>query len=144
MFCPYVLRSWESQGPYQLLPHDDWAQLSFPGQSMLEFSAVGPTVCSLNLCIANRGVHPFEGAVRIWNLRGGPRESHTSPHSGYPYELSEVDAVAFVETPVQAGDVYAINGRYVHAVSGSSQGSVRVTMATTMACLGGDEIIYWS
>jgi hypothetical protein len=142
-FCPLIIRSWDGHGEYQLRPHDDTAQLSYPPQKDFEFTKVAPTVGAVNICLENA---TNSGSLRVWNSRPDRDERHRLDiqFSGYPYPQNVLDKFQYLEVPIFAGDLYVINGRYVHAVVGGAQFSPRTTMASMLGYIDAQTAIYWS
>lgn len=131
----YIARRWLGKGKFSLSPHDDFAQLTFPPQSELTFFAPQPTVCNLNLCIKNDGVDSGGGKLVIWDWRPDTDDRHRYgvQFSGFPYPEEALAGVEKVEIDINPGDLYAINGRFVHAVTDSPPHKQRVTIATMLA-----------
>jgi len=144
-FCPMVLRSWHGTGNYSLLPHEDVSQLGHAPQAELEFARAKPTLGNINICLANFD-EPEHGAVRLWNFapEAAERARLGIDSSGYPYPNSALKGRAWVQVPVFPGDVYVINGKYVHAVTGGPVGGQRVTLASMMTFIDDTQCIHWT
>lgn len=140
-----VFRCWTGDGKYALKPHDDWAQTGFPGHEQLECMSIWPTVVSVNYCIANN-CSPPAGSLRIWDFRPEPddRLGHESPYHGYPYCVADLSRYEAHDVEIRAGDVFFINGRYVHAVVGG-QTELRISHAHFIALTRNDSgVISWA
>lgn len=139
-----VVRSWTGQGAYQLSPHDDWAQVSFPDQADLEISKIWPTVVSCNVCLENSYDAP-QGGLRVWDFQPSEadRVGHDSLWHGYPYDEESLNGIESRDFEIRKGDLYFINGRHVHAVLDGAGVGERTTFAMTMGRVGSD-VIHWA
>jgi hypothetical protein len=139
-----VLRSWSGDGEYAVLPHEDMAQLMDPLQSGFEIQKVaytGNRAISVNMCFASDSK---SGQVQVWDLK--PKQFHRRKFNvestGYPYPASLIENVECVEYAPKVGDIYCINGEYLHAVKRSS--GFRLAGAFCFGRVSPSEVLYWT
>ncbi len=144
--CGFVMRSWSDQGVYSLNPHDDEAQCTDPIQVGFEIqdAARAHPLMAVNICLENgQG-----GRLRMWNMHPSPvtRAMLGLENTGSPYPNELLANVDYFDVQINAGDLYAFDGRFVHAVTQlvSTAKSERATLAFLMAHLGNAETIRWS
>lgn len=142
---PMVMRAWQGSGDFSLLPHEDVSQLGHGPQQPIEFTRAQPTVGNINICLDNFA-SAEQGAVRLWDFSpdAAQRQRLGIDTSGYPYPLEVLARSASVQVPIFAGDIYVINGKYVHAVTGGSAGGRRVTLAAMLAFTDAQTCLHWS
>jgi hypothetical protein len=123
----FVIRQWDGSGAYALQPHEDLAQLSSPLQIGFEIQQCDRVV-ALNACLCN---DIGAGEVIMWNTR--PSEQVRSrlglKYSGYPYPLDYLQGIQSFKLTIATGDVYIINGAFVHAVLAVGRQSERISAA---------------
>jgi hypothetical protein len=142
------ISSWEGHGTYALEPHEDVGQLRDPGQRGFEAQQVADyTVVAVNVY----PVVPREGgALRVWNLLPDDkfRETLGIEHSGYPYPSEMLRHSASLDVELGTGDLIAMNGGMVHAVSApvpdeDSTGPARLSMNFFLGYINRNTIVYW-
>jgi hypothetical protein len=138
--------SWNGPTEYILLPHDDIGQLYDERQASFEIqrARLGP-VAAANFypLVKGRG-----GEVRLWNLRPDQttREHLGIGQSGYFYSPSLLDGLDTLTVPVRTGDCLILDGRYIHAVLGSSDVDhlERITINCFFALISSNEYVWWT
>ena len=144
--CQFVMRKWTDTGSFSLKPHDDEAQCKDPRQSEFEIqeALAENALCAINICLQN----DEGGQLRIWNIRpdDATRARLGLETTGSPYPTELLADVPYVDIAIRPGDLYAFDGRYVHAVTqlGAGGGATRATLAFLLAHKGRDETIQWS
>lgn len=123
----FVFRSWENSDAYSLKPHEDMAQLADPRQAGFEIQNCR-RVLAANVCLQNG---TDGGQVVIWNVRpsAADRSRYHIDFTGHPYPESYVEQFDRIAFAVRPGDVFLLNSGFVHAVTGTTPGTVRVTAA---------------
>jgi len=138
----FVLRSWDGQGKYALLPHEDCAQLTDPKQIGFEVQKVAEhTMLGFNLCVCEPKAG---GEIIIWNSipDQATRVSLGVTNTGYPYPADVVNGVPFVGYMPKKGDLYCVNGNCLHAVNNSS--SFRLTISFNCGSIDEETAVYWT
>ena len=139
---PFVMRSLSNQEPFQLLPHEDVAQLKEPLQKGFEIQkAYDSTLVSTNVCIENG----IGGELVVWEYRPTleDRMHMHVEYSGYPYLEKNLDEFNSYKIPVYEGDIYFLNGSLVHAVKSNILGA-RSIISFFSSAISKQEILYWS
>jgi len=137
-----LVRSWEGDDDFALVPHEDASQCTDPIQAGFEAQEVARKhrVCSLNLCIANSS----GGELQLWNHVPTPAEKlelGTSIEGG-PYPTEFVKQMETTVVPVHPGDLYIFNGSYLHAVRAAA--SDRATISCLLGRLSASEVVTWT
>jgi len=136
---------WLGEGEFTLAPHEDFSQLSHPGQEGFEIQEV-ETPVAVNIYPF---VAPCAGRFRAYNIQPD-EESRTLlgvTHTGYPYPQESLECFEYIELQVESGDALLFNGRFVHGVRGSScEGSKERLLLNFFvgAKKGGNCIISWT
>ncbi|MEP0209657.1 MAG: hypothetical protein ABJ370_20215 [Paracoccaceae bacterium] len=147
--CQFVMRAWTDMGTFSLKPHDDEAQCNDSKQSGFEIQdaiAENP-LCAVNICLRNGP----GGLLRMWNIRPDDltRKRLGLETTGSPYPPEMLADIAHIDIKIAPGDLYAFDGRYVHAVTqledvaGQANAS-RATLAFLLAHKDRFETIQWS
>lgn len=136
---------WLGEGDFALAPHEDFSQLSHPGQHGFEIQEV-ETPVAFNLYPF---VAPCAGKFRAYNIQ--PDETTRARldvmYTGYPYPRESLDAFQHIDIQVESGDALLFNGRFVHGVLGSScEGSKERLLLNFFVGLkrGGNTVITWT
>ncbi|HVC19684.1 MAG TPA: hypothetical protein VNE16_06380 [Vicinamibacterales bacterium] len=141
---PFVMRSWRGAGTFALEPHDDGAQLRQQAQAGFEIQAITEApVVAMNICLENDG----DGQLHYWNVEPNEadRRAFGVEETGYPYPLRALDGVPKLVVPVERGDVYFFNGRFVHAVQALGTGhGYRSTISCLLGFRDPETVIYWA
>lgn len=141
--CHFVMRSWVDSGSFSLKPHDDEAQCKDPLQKGFEIQDALPenALCAVNICLQNEA----GGLLRLWNIHpdDAARAALGLELTGYPYPVELLNRVSYLDVEIRPGDLYAFDGRYVHAVTQLGQGgaATRTTLAFLLAHKGQNETI---
>ncbi len=139
-----TIRIWRGVGNFSLKPHDDFSQLRASEQRDFEVQAAsGYALMNLNLCIAG----PRDGgAVRIWNCLPSDEDKRRLGlyETGYPYPESALEDYEYLDMRIDDGDIYIVNGAFVHAVTPFSGLSERIIMSIMMAKISDDEVVIWT
>lgn len=144
--CQFVMRKWTDTGSFSLKPHDDEAQCKDPRQKGFEIQEALTTgaLCAINICLRN----DVGGQLRLWNMRpdDASRARLGLDTTGSPYPIRLLEDILKIDIDIRPGDLYAFDGRYVHAVAqlGSSGTATRATLAFLLAHKGAAETIQWS
>jgi hypothetical protein len=139
--CLGVIRSWDRQGDFALVPHEDAAQCRHPAQAGFEIQRVlRHQVCAANLCLGNEG----GGELIYWNLKPDDqaRRAHRTYLTGGPYPASALRPAASIRLDVRPGDLYLFNGGHVHAVNRSR--GLRATASTLLGFCDEHTLITWT
>ncbi|MGI9279478.1 MAG: hypothetical protein ACR2PX_07600 [Endozoicomonas sp.] len=147
MACQFVMRSWSDSGDFSLAPHEDEAQCKDPGQAGFEIQEAikeNNALCAVNICLENGS----GGLLRIWDIRpdDAMREKYNVEFTGSPYPLEAVKGVAFIDVEIRPGDLYAFDGRFVHAVTQleDKTTSSRSTISYLLSHKGKGETMQWA
>ena len=138
----FVMRSWKNNKDFQLLPHDDFAQLLEPNQMDFEIQQVYHNqIISTNICIEN-GVG---GELMLWDFKPTPEEKIklSIEHTGYPYPLDELQKYKAYTIPINTGDIYFFNSSFVHAVKINISGH-RSVISFFCGFIDKENLIYWT
>ena len=136
---------WLGQGEFALPPHEDFSQLSHPGQTGFEIQEV-ETPVAFNIYPF---VAPCAGNFRAYNIQPdeGTRARLNVMHTGYPYPIESLDVFQHIDVQVESGDALLFNGRFVHGVLGKNgEGSKERLLLNFFIGLkrGGTGVISWT
>lgn len=139
-----TIRIWRGVGNFSLKPHDDFSQLRASEQRDFEIQAASQySLMNLNLCIAGPS---HGGEVRIWNYLPSDEDKRRLGlyETGYPYPESKLGGYEHLDMRIDDGDIYVVNGAYVHAVTPFLGISERIIMSIMMAKISEDEVVIWT
>lgn len=136
-----TFRRWLDNGPMALLPHEDIAQLASSKEDGFEISKV-KIVVAYNVCFEATG---SGGELTIWNIQPDNlcREKLGVVNTGYPYQLELINHIEKISVRLNPGDIYFMNGGYLHGVNSIIQGS-RITGGRFIGKLPNNKVVYWT
>lgn len=136
-----TFRRWLDNGVMSLMPHEDKAQLVYASQDGFEISKAH-TVIAHNLCVDATG---FGGELTVWNIQPNDecRKHFGVLDTGYPYPPIFLRGVEKFEVKLNAGDMYFMNGCYIHGVKNVINGN-RITAGRFMGFIGNNKVVYWT
>jgi hypothetical protein len=139
--CMATFRRWLDNGIMSLMPHEDAAQLAYAAKDNFEICKTSIIVAQ-NLCIEATGKG---GELTIWNIQPDDdcRRSFDVLETGYPYPPKYIRYVDKVEVKLNAGDMYFMNGCFLHGVNNVINGT-RITAGRFIGHVPNNKVVYWT
>jgi hypothetical protein len=128
------------QSDFLLLPHEDFSQIDCARNDGWEIRDAQNIMAINFYASADAGT----GRLRVYDYipDAETRNSLELQGIGYPYPLSMLHDKSYVELAVETGDLAVINGKYIHAVTTTS--NKRVVINCFVSRMPNFEYVFWT